>query len=187
MTATERNPGDKFASDIRQTYLPAGSGPKVWMSGDEYQILLDAQSSGNTMTLIDAFIPPGSGPPMHQHDNVDELFFVQAGELDIMVDEAVHHVKAGGRVFVKRGVPHAFTNRSTQAARMLIFYTPGGIEEFFLAAGRPVIEGVAPPVATEDSLAREIKIASDHQTHQEMPVEGGGDRLLYRGEGNIHG
>ncbi len=172
MKKSERNPRDKSASDIRQTYLPAGFGPKVWMSGDEYQILLDAQNSGNTMTLIEALIPPGSGPPMHQHSNVDELFFVQTGELDIMVDAVVYQVKAGGRVFVKRGVPHAFVNRSDQAASMLIFYTPGGIEEFFLAAGRPVVDGVTPPAATEDSLAREIKIASYHQTHQEMPTDG---------------
>ncbi|TQI81263.1 hypothetical protein FHU10_3828 [Serratia fonticola] len=172
MNTTDINaPGVKSASPIRQTYLPAGSGPKVWMSGDEYQILLDAQSSDNTMTLIDALIPPGSGPPMHLHDNVDELFFVQVGELDIMVDDVTHQVKAGGRVFVKRGVPHAFTNRSDQVARMLIFYTPGGIEAFFLAAGQTAIEGVTPPEVTEESQIREINIASYHHISQKRANE----------------
>ncbi|MCW8167093.1 cupin domain-containing protein, partial [Verminephrobacter aporrectodeae subsp. tuberculatae] len=93
------------------------------MSGDEYQILLDAKSSGNTMTLLDALVPPAGGPPLHAHADVDELFLVLDGELDIMVDNAVYQVKAGGRVFVKRNVPHAFINRTDRPVRMLIFYT----------------------------------------------------------------
>ncbi|MCW8209269.1 cupin domain-containing protein [Verminephrobacter aporrectodeae subsp. tuberculatae] len=145
-------------SDVRHTYLPAGTGSKIWMSGDEYQILLDAKSSGNTMTLLDALVPPAGGPPLHAHADVDELFLVLDGELDIMVDNAVYQVKAGGRVFVKRNVPHAFINRTDRPVRMLIFYTPAGVEEFFLAAGRPAINGVAPPVASAERTVREIEM-----------------------------
>src|SRR6218665_2195831 len=65
-------------------------------------------------------------------------------------------------LFVRRNVPHAFTNRTRAPARMLLFYTPGGVEEFFLAAGRPAIDGVAPPPSTEESRAREVKVASEH-------------------------
>lgn len=149
-------------SEPRYSFLPPGLGPKVWMSGDEYQILLDAKSSGNTMTLIDAVVPPSGGPPVHSHDDIDELFVVLDGELEIMTDNVVHKVKAGGRVFVRRTVPHAFINRTSNPARMLIFYTPAGVEEFFLAAGQPAIEGITPPPADEESTRREIQIASHH-------------------------
>jgi quercetin dioxygenase-like cupin family protein len=168
-------------NELRWSFLPPGFGSKVWMSGDEYQILLDPKNSGNTMTLIDALVPPGGGPPEHSHTDVDELFFVLDGELEITVDDDVHQVKAGGRVFVGRTVPHAFRNRTGSPVRMLIFYTPAGVEEFFLAAGRPAVEGVSPPGADEETTAREIKIASRHHVAQartttisavDRPVEG---------------
>ncbi len=162
MSTTVENQPLQVVEDVRHTYLSAGSGPKVWMSGDEYHILLDAKSSGGMMTLLDALVPPTSGPPIHTHKDVDELFFVLDGELEIMADGVLHQVTAGGRVFVKRGIPHAFINRTRDPVRMLIFYTPGGVEEFFLAAGRPAISGVTPPAVNEESTAREIEIASHH-------------------------
>ncbi|WP_265286649.1 cupin domain-containing protein [Verminephrobacter eiseniae] len=162
MPKTDTHDPISAANDFRHSSLEAGAGEKVWMSGDEYQILLDAKNSGGAMTLINALVPPGGGPPTHAHGDVDELFFVVDGELEIIVDEVPHRVTAGGRVFVRRNVPHAFMNRTSAPARMLIFYTPGGVEEFFLAAGRPAINGVAPPPSTEESRAREVKVASGH-------------------------
>ncbi|CAI1034400.1 cupin domain-containing protein [Serratia ficaria] len=156
----------RAADQLRYSFLQPGAGPKVWMSGDEYQILLDAKSSANTMTLIDALVPPGGGPPAHLHEDVDELFFVLDGQLEIMADGVTQIVTAGGRVFVRRNVPHAFLNRTDQTVRMLIFYTPAGVEQFFLAAGDPVTEGIAPPPATKDRTKREIEIASSHHITQ---------------------
>ena len=163
MTANNVHPA---ADQLRYSFLPPGVGPKVWMSGDEYQILLDAKSSANTMTLIDALVPPGGGHPAHLHEDVDELFFMLDGQLEIMADGVTQIVMAGGRVFVRRNVPHAFRNRTDQAVRMLIFYTPAGVEQFFLAAGVPAIEGMAPPPATKDRVEREVEIASAHHITQ---------------------
>lgn len=147
---------------IRSAFVQPGAGPKVWMSGDEYTILLDAKNSANAMTLIDAYVPPAGGPPAHIHNDVDELFVVTEGELDIMADHVVQQVKAGGCVFVRRNVPHAFFNRTNKPVRMLIFYTPAGVEEFFLAAGKPTVEGVEPPPVDEVSTAQEIEVASHY-------------------------
>ncbi|CDH00279.1 cupin domain-containing protein [Xenorhabdus bovienii] len=150
------------SSQAKYSFIQPRSGAKVWMSGDEYQILIDAQSSDNTMTLIDAFVPPAGGPPAHLHNDVDELFVVLEGELEIMADGVVQSVRPGGCVFIRRNVIHAFFNRTEKPAKMLIFYAPAGVEKFFLAAGKPVIDGAAPPPAEKLSTAREIEIASCH-------------------------
>lgn len=147
---------------LRFSFLQPDSGPTVWMSGDEYRILLDGQSSGDTMTLIDATVPPGGGPPVHSHADADELFVVLQGELEITADDTVQAVKPGGRVFVRRNVPHAFFNRSDQPVHMLIFYTPAGVEEFFLTAGRPALAGKPPPPSDAASIAHEIAVATRH-------------------------
>jgi quercetin dioxygenase-like cupin family protein len=159
---------------VRFRFLQPDTGPKVWMSGDEYRVLLDAQNSANTMTLIDAVVPPGGGPPVHSHADVDELFVVLQGELEIMADDTMQPVRAGGRVFVRRNVPHAFINRTEQPAHMLIFYTPAGVEEYFLAAGRPAIEGVPPPAADATSTSREVAVAARHGIAQESSASSAG-------------
>lgn len=150
------------AEAARFSFLQPDTGATVWMSGDEYRILLDGQGSGGTMTLIDATVPPGGGPPVHSHADADELFVVLHGALEISADDTVQTVKAGGRVFVRRNVPHAFFNRTDQPAQMLIFYTPAGVEEFFLTAGRPALDGEPPPPVDAASTAREIAVSTRH-------------------------
>ncbi|AWK40878.1 cupin domain-containing protein [Photorhabdus sp. RW14-46] len=109
MSTTVENQPLQVVEDVRHTYLSAGSGPKVWMSGDEYHILLDAKSSGGMMTLLDALVPLTSGPPIHTHKDVDELFFVLDGELEIMADGVLHQVTAGG-AYLSNGASHTLSS-----------------------------------------------------------------------------
>lgn len=157
-------PIDLRPEEVAASFLNPVDAKRVWMSGDEYSILIDAKASGGMMTLIGALVPPGGGPPVHVHLDKDELFVVTHGSLDIVVDGSDCRVNEGGRVFVPRGVPHAFTNRTSAPARALLFFTPGGIEEFFLAAGIPAVEGEAPPTSTPESVAREVAVAARFQT-----------------------
>ncbi|QRI92986.1 cupin domain-containing protein [Delftia lacustris] len=143
-------------------FISQASQRTVWMSGDEYRIRLGARESANGMTLIEAIVPPGGGPPVHAHEDTDELFVIQEGELRFTVDGIEKQVAAGDCVFVGRSVPHAFFNPTAWPARMLLFYTPAGAEEFFLAAGVPAIAGQAPPAVDPVSRAREIAVAARH-------------------------
>jgi hypothetical protein len=47
------------------------------------------------------------------------------------IDGRVIRRGAGGSAFVPRGTPHCFKNTSNGAARLLVLFTPGGIEGFF--------------------------------------------------------
>lgn len=166
MPTHRQSTGLPTQSDLRYSLLASETGTKVWMSGDEYRILLDGVRSGNAMTLIDALVPPSAGPPEHAHADVDELFFLLDGELEFTLDGDRRLLKTGEGVFVRRTVPHAFRNCSERSARMLLFYTPSGAEDFFLAAGRPAIDGQAPPAVDEENRTREIQVASAHGISQ---------------------
>ncbi|CAN3978167.1 cupin domain-containing protein [Kitasatospora purpeofusca] len=52
----------------------------------------------------------------------------------------------GGFFFVPRGTRHRFRNGGYHAARMVLFFTPGGIEELLLADAIPARPGTAPPI-----------------------------------------
>lgn len=158
---------------LRFSFINPENCQAVWMSGDEYRILVDAKKSNSNMTLIHAYVPPTGGPPSHFHSDEDELFFVLEGHLNIMADGVTKEVGPGECVYVARKTPHAFYNKGTSAAKMLIFYTPAGVEEFFLAAGKPAIAGHEPPSVNQLDTAREVEIASHHNITNAQHIERG--------------
>ncbi len=83
------------------------------------------------MTALENVIPPGQGPPLHTHANEDESWYVIEGELRFKLDADVRAAPAGSFVFVPRGTPHCFQNVADTPARILVMFTPAGMERFF--------------------------------------------------------
>ena len=71
------------------------------------------------------------GPPLHVHANEDEVMYTLAGTVRFKLDDEVQTVPAGALVFVPRGVPHTWQNVGEVPARMLVLFTPAGMERFF--------------------------------------------------------
>ena len=87
-------------------------------------------------SLFEATLVPGTEPPPHVHSREDELFYVLEGEFDVYVGEQAYKAKTGECVFLPQLKPHAFLIRSHRL-RVLILYTPGGLEEAFLRVSSP--------------------------------------------------
>jgi quercetin dioxygenase-like cupin family protein len=127
--------------------------------GDTYTILVTGEESGGRYSLIDAYVPDGTGPPAHRHD-CDESFTVLEGELEITVRGQAHRVLAGSTITVPSNAPHFFRNKSGKAVRMLCVFVPPGMEEFFMALGVRVDSRTASaPMLTEEELEARMKIA----------------------------
>ncbi|SEN99042.1 MULTISPECIES: cupin domain-containing protein [Cryobacterium] len=127
-------------------YLPRGEGRRVWLNGDVYTLKVGGEQSRGALTLIEASVPPGGGPPPHTHDVEDEAFYVIDGVLEIMAEDNRYEAGPGDFVFIPRGTVHAFRNNGALPAKQLLIFTPGYYEGFFFEAGSPVIEGrQAPP------------------------------------------
>jgi quercetin dioxygenase-like cupin family protein len=89
------------------------------------------EQTGGRLTALENVIPPGEGPPLHRHANEDETWQVLEGELRFRLADDIRHAPAGTFVFVPRGVPHCFQNVGDDAARILVIFTPAGMERFF--------------------------------------------------------
>ncbi|MFB7630084.1 cupin domain-containing protein [Streptomyces sp. NPDC056149] len=137
----------------RVLYVPAGGGKATWLSGDVYSVKVGAGDSGGSIAVIEASVPPGGGPPAHRHTDEDESFYVLAGEVHIRVGEDQHTARTGDFVFVPRDTPHQFHNASLHAAKLLLIFTPGGVENFFLEAGTEPTPGVPVPVEDPPGVA----------------------------------
>jgi mannose-6-phosphate isomerase-like protein (cupin superfamily) len=68
-----------------------------------------------------------SGPGAHSHEE-DDVFFIIAGTMSILVDDEWVEATAGSFVLVPGGVTHDFQNRSTERAGLLNF-SPGPFEQ----------------------------------------------------------
>jgi quercetin dioxygenase-like cupin family protein len=87
--------------------------------------------TGGRLTVLETVITAGDGPPLHVHVKDDEAVYVLEGEIDFRVGDELYHNRAGSFVFIPRGVPHTFQNVGTDDARMLLTFTPAGIERLF--------------------------------------------------------
>ena len=98
-----------------------------------------ADSAGR-LTAFESEIAPGDGPPLHVHANEDEILYVLDGQFRFQLGDTVHEAPPRALMYVPRGVPHCFQNAGDGAGRLLIFFTPAGMEHFFgLTGGDPAV------------------------------------------------
>lgn len=104
-----------------------------------------AQTHG-ALTAFENVVPPGSGPPLHRHAEQDESWYVLEGRLRFKLDGEMSDAPAGTFVFVPRGAPHQFQNIGEGDARILVLFTPSGMEGFFDRLAELPAEEVGPQV-----------------------------------------
>jgi len=93
-----------------------------------------AQDTGG-YTLHENILPAGSpGPLPHIHRNHEEAFYVLEGELTMRVGARTITAPVGSFVVVPRGVVHQPSNPGTQPTRVLLIFSPAGMDEFFTEA-----------------------------------------------------
>jgi len=107
-----------------------------WYMGMLLTNLTETPDTNGAFALFEAILVPGTEPPPHVHSREDELFYVLEGEFDVYVGEEVFNGKTGECIFLPRFKPHAFIIRSPRL-RLLILFTPGGLEEAFRSGGSP--------------------------------------------------
>lgn len=115
-----------------QSKFPKGKGKSVWgPGGDRYEFLVTGAQSGGSVFAMQAYVPPGGGPPPHSHSNESESYYLEQGELEFLIDSEVVGAKAGDFIHIPKGAVHSFLNKGTGEATMLTVYAPAGIEGWF--------------------------------------------------------
>lgn len=125
--------------------------------------------TGGALTAFENVVAPGDGPPLHSHAREGESWYVLEGSLRFKLGSEIRSAPAGSFVYVPPGAPHCFQNVGDAPARILVLFTPAGMEAFFdrfaelppgppdpsvfAALGRDVgMEVLGPPLAVSDPL-----------------------------------
>jgi len=150
--------------------MVAGEGRSIWVVGDRYTIKCSGNDTSGAYALVEAIVPPGSGPPPHIHSREDEAFYVLEGELQFHADGVSFTTTSGAWVTLARGSLHSFKNTGPKTARMLIVVTPAGLEDFFLEIGREAIDGETEPVTpTPEDIQKLLQTAPKYGIEIRMP------------------
>jgi quercetin dioxygenase-like cupin family protein len=83
---------------------------------------------------LESVAEPGASTPVHFHRE-DESFYVLEGTVTFFCEGQTFHGGPGTTVAIPAGARHAWRNRSSSQARMLVTFAPGGIEALFRDIG----------------------------------------------------
>ena len=139
--------------------LEPGDGERIWIVGDTMTLKATGARTGGELVLLENLTAPGGGPPPHVHTREDEFFYVLDGTFEIRIGDDVHALGPGGFAFVPRGAIHCFRNTADAWSRILVGFTPGGMEGFLRESGRPAADDGPPPPLDDDEVARTMAAA----------------------------
>jgi quercetin dioxygenase-like cupin family protein len=143
--------------------VAAGTGAAFWGPGDRYTFLVTGAQSDGAYFILEAFVPPGGGPPPHIHHREHESFYLLDGTVTLTVAGQTHRASRGDFAHIPRGTVHTFRNEGEAEARMLVIFSPAGMENYMEEVFEPVQDrSAAPPPVTEALIARMVAAAGKH-------------------------
>jgi quercetin dioxygenase-like cupin family protein len=125
--------------------VPAGAGHGLWVFGDLDLIKVAGDETGGELTLVETVVPPRSGPPLHIHQNESESIYVLEGEVRVVANGRDFTLSPGGFCYMPKGSLHLFENTLEEPSKILLFFTPSGIEGYFEGLGTPYVQGEPSP------------------------------------------
>jgi len=136
----------------------------LWFLDTLVEIRVASSAGEDGLTLIESVAPQGDSPPLHVHQNEDELFHVLDGELTLKVGDGELVLGAGESALAPKGIAHTYRVDS-DTARWLVTTTRGQFETFVRATSRPaerpeLPERSAPPTPEQQAALAEVAAAN---------------------------
>ena len=149
---------------IQEIVLAPGEGNHLTVGNSEVTFKAVGSDTHGHLGVFENLIQPGgTAPGPHIHRHMEEMFYVLEGDVEILVGHQKVQGQPGAFVLVPRGTPHAFANRGTKPAKLLIMFTPAGEREKYF-------EGLAELMKNGQKPDKEALLELMRQFDQE-PVE----------------
>jgi len=112
--------------------LRPGAGPTLSFFGANIAYKITSHDTAGKWALLEYIAPPKhAGPLLHYHKAMHEVFYVLAGLVTFRLGDEVFVAEPDALVSIPKGIPHTFSNEQDKPARFLMFFTPGGFEDYF--------------------------------------------------------
>ena len=145
-----------------------GEGAAYWMLGGLYEVKVGSEDSGGVVTVMEMTIPAGMGPPPHTHPGGESVYVLE-GKIRYHIAGETHEGGPGSSFHVPEETEENF--EPIEDSRLLVVYTPGGIESFFADAGEPAERREVPPPPSEPpDIDRLMEIGEKHGVRISRPA-----------------
>ncbi len=145
-------------------------GEAFWMLDSLYEVKASGEETGGELTVMQMTIPPGMGPPPHTHPGGESVLVLE-GQVRYHIGDDVHEAGPGSFFHIPADTVENFESANDKAIRILVVYTPGGIDRFFAEAGEPAERRELPPRSeAPPDLERIASIGAKHGLNIKMPV-----------------
>jgi mannose-6-phosphate isomerase-like protein (cupin superfamily) len=94
-------------------------------------IKVSSKDTDGKLTVFEYIGNVKGGPPLHIHQNQDEIFFIVEGEYIFKVSDTIYQLKKGDTIFLPRKESHAFAQTSEKGKMYFMFQPSGKMEDFF--------------------------------------------------------
>jgi len=133
-------------------FVEPGQGSSYYFDQNLYTFKAVGEDTNGAYTLFELIVAPGSGSPLHRHNEEDESFYVQEGEVEFQLDDRILVATAGTFIYSPKGQHHRIKNTTSVPAKMLAWVMPAGVEKFIAKVGKTVNYQItsAPPLSSED-------------------------------------
>ena len=109
--------------------LGPGEGRSYAMGRIDAVFKADCDETASQYSISEWWLEPHTkGPGAHSHPE-DDIFYVVAGTMSVLVGEEWTHATPGSFILIPGGVVHDFENRGDVRAGVLNFYAPGAFEQ----------------------------------------------------------
>jgi quercetin dioxygenase-like cupin family protein len=151
--------------------MRSGEGKALWGPGDMYTLLVTGDQTAGTVFAMEGLVPPGGGPPHHIHDREDETLYIVEGECEVQIGDDRMSASTGDFVWMSRCIPHRFSNTGTEQMRLILTFTPAGIERFFEEVFEDVHDRTAPPPPTSPELIQRLVTTAPRYGLEFFPLQ----------------
>jgi quercetin dioxygenase-like cupin family protein len=118
-------------------------GPAWWFLGT-LAVLRNPAGAPRTPVVVELTLPAGASPPLHEHANLDDAYYLLEGTLAAQCGEHVRYVRAGDYVSQPHGVPHTFRVVGGVQARMLQIHADDSFLRMIEELGEPTNDRTLP-------------------------------------------
>jgi len=115
-----------------------------WFLGTAIKFLASAGDDG--VCVVEHYMPYGDSPPLHLHQNEDEVFVVLRGTVRLEVGGRTQLLETGDVAIAPKGVPHSYIVES-DGARVLTVTRGHEFEGMLRTLSRPANGPGLPPQA----------------------------------------
>lgn len=141
--------------------LTREEGQSIWFLGKALMTLkATGEQTNGAFSLVEEVLPAGYATIYHAHLTEDEAIYVLEGEITLICNGQKLQGVPGTYVFLPRNTPHGYRVEKAPA-RLLLFITPAGFEQFFIEAGEPA-QGLTPPSATLPDREKIMALAAKY-------------------------